>query len=370
MSQQGSPQWLLVAGTDIAASQPLPAVAADRLSPMSVQDDLLNEVRTKIEARPESLNEARKRLQLVRDSASSFYGSLRTYRSGSLAVHTMNEPVTDGDGGLVLNRNYYPTLGPDGGGGAPGDVVDDLCDYLRPRIRNEYPDAKMHTSKRGPKIYFGQPVNGDDPTVDLVVAMNRREGSGLWIPNLQKGTWEASDPEQHVQLLNGDQPGFRSTRRKIIRLAKAWNKQFWTPGSSSFEISMWALEFVEPGQGMANGLRALFNEAAARLEAGAPTRDPAGVSANLRLLIAADTMATRLRSAASHMATAVSSDDADEVREALSLVFWKYIDAPGSRALKAAAGVLRNNRPVAAAALGVGLTATTGGAYRAYGERR
>ena len=274
---------------------------------MSSLDDLLAEVRTKIEAAKDPLSEARIRLQLVRDSASSFHGVLRTYPSGSLAMHTMNDPVTDGDGGLVLNRIYYPNLGPDGKGDAPGDVVDSLLEHLRPRIRKVYPNATMHTSKRGPKIYFGQPVAGVDPTVDLVVAMNRREGSGIWIPNLDKGSWEPSDPEKHVELLNGDLAGFRSTRRKIVRLAKAWNNQYSVPGASSFEISVWAYEFVEHGQGVAKGLWTLFDKAALRLEAGLATKDPAGVSANLKLLIDAKTMSTRLRKAADHLARAIES---------------------------------------------------------------
>jgi hypothetical protein len=337
---------------------------------MSILNDLLDEVRTQIEAKPEALNEARSRLQLVRDSASSFYGGLRTYRSGSLAVHTMNEPVTDGDGGLVLNRNYYPSLGPEGAGEEPGDVVVDLCDHLRPRIREVYPDATIHTSKRGPKIHLGQPADGNDPTVDLVVAMNRKEGAGLWIPNLDKGTWESSDPEKHAELFNGDLAAFRSTRRKITRLAKAWNKQFSTPGASSFEISVWAYEFVEPGQGVAKGLWTLFDRAASRLEAGAPTRDPAGVSANLKLLIASETMAKRLRSAATKMASAISSEKEDEIREALSLVFTSYINAPATSSLKAAANLLRTNQTVAGTALGVSVAATTGAGFRAYGENR
>ena len=336
---------------------------------MSALDDLLDEVRTQIEAKPEALTEARTRLQLVRSSASTFYGTLRTYSSGSLAAHTMNEPVTDGDGGLVLNRNYYPALGTDGKGDAPGDVVKDLCDHLRPLLRDIYPKATMHTSKRGPKIYFGQPVDGDDPTVDLVVAMNRKEGAGIWIPNLDKGTWEPSDPEQHVALLNGDSPAFRSTRRKIIRLAKAWNKQYTTPGASSFEISVWAYEFVEFGQGMAKGLWTLFDRAAACLEAGTVTKDPAGVSPNLKLLIAAETMAARLRTAAEGMAKAMASDDDDEIREAMSLVFRNYVTAPATSSLKAAASLLRSNKTVAAPALGVAAAATTGTGYRAYGGR-
>lgn len=337
---------------------------------MTYVDDLLDQVRAKIEARPRALDEARSRLQLVRDAATSFPGSLRTYRSGSLAVHTMNDPVTDGDGGLVLNRVHYPMLGPDGGGEAPEQVVEDLIDHIRPRVRDVYPAATINRSKRGPKIFFGEPIDGADPTVDLVVAMNRREAKGLWIPNLELDRWEPSDPEGHVALLNGGLPAFRSTRRKVTRLAKAWNKQFEVPGASSFQMSVWALEFVEPGQGTAKGLAALFGMAAARLEAGIPTKDPAGVSANLRLLIDTERMAKRLRRAADHMSVVLASHDKSEVRDAISIVFHRYIDSESTSALKNAVALLKTNRPVSAAALNVPLVATTGAAYRAYGGYR
>lgn len=334
---------------------------------MSYLDDLLGEVRSQIEPNAAVLTEARGRLQLVRDSASSFTGALRTYQSGSLAVHTMNEPVTDGDGGLVLNRNYYPNLGPDGNGEAPTEVVEELIAHLRPKIRAKYPNASMHTSKRGPKIHFGEPVDGTNPTVDLVVAMNRKEGAGLWIPNLEKDIWEPSDPEKHAEILNGDSKSFRSTRRKVIRLAKAWNKQFSQPGASSFEMSVWAHEFVEMGQGVSKGLWTLFGRAAERLENGGATRDPAGVSKDLKLLIDAATMGQRLRKAATHLERALTSDNDDEIQEEMSLVFTKYISAPQTSALKASISLLSSKPVVKATALGVGVAASTGGAYRAFG---
>lgn len=343
---------------------------------MTTLNDLLDDVREQIEANDDALNEARERLAFVRDKASSFYGTLRTYRSGSLAAHTMNQPVTDGDGGLVLNRNYYPGLGPEGTGNeAPADVVAELVAHLGPLVREAYPDAKVHQSKRGPKIHFHAPtIDGDDPTVDLVLALTRKEGNGIWIPNLNEDEdddWEASDPEQHIVLFNDGASAFRSTRRKVMRLAKAWNKQFSVPGASSFEMSVWAWEFVEPGMGVAKGLRAVFEEAASRLEAGDPTPDPAEVSPDLRLLINAETMAVRLRAAAGHMQDAMDSDDEGEIRAAVNGVFWKYIDAPASASLSAAAMLLKKKTPVAAATLGVAVAATTAGASvaRAYGGR-
>jgi len=341
---------------------------------MTTLQDLLDDVRDQIEPENAALNEARERLAFVRAKAATFYGALRTYRSGSLAAHTMNRPVTDGDGGVVLNRNYYPGLGPEGTGTeAPADVVEDLIDHIRPRIRENYPDAKIHKSKRGPEIHFHAPLlDGTDPTVDLVLALTRKEGHGLWIPNLEDDDWEASDPEQHIILFNDAAAGFRSTRRKIMRLAKAWNKQFSKPGASSFEMSVWAYEFVEPGMGVAGGLWALFDGAASRLEAEEPTPDPAEVSPDLRLEIESKTMATRLRKAADHMASAISATDDDEVRASLSGVFFSYIDAPISASLAASVNLLKSPIPVPAAALGVAVVGTTAGASvaRAYGGRR
>ena len=105
---------------------------------MGTTADVLAEIRADIDADHDALTEARKRLALVRDAGSSFYGALRTYQSGSLAVHTMNGPVSDGDGGLVLDRRCYPRLGPEGDNESPLEVVEDLCTLIGPIIRETY----------------------------------------------------------------------------------------------------------------------------------------------------------------------------------------------------------------------------------------
>ena len=189
-------------------------------------DDVISDVRHQIDASAASLGEARTRLALVKELAAGFAGAKRTYSSGSIAQHTMIAPVTDGDGGVVLDRRSYPELGPEAGGEAPGEVAEKLCAFLGPEVRERYPRARCGTSKRGPKLHFGAPVEDQDPTVDLVIALTRRDGPGLWIPNLEKDTWEASDPELHAELLNGEPVALRRTRRQVIRLAKAWNGQF------------------------------------------------------------------------------------------------------------------------------------------------
>ena len=140
---------------------------------MGFTDAFLTDVGSQIAARDDVLAEARTRLALVRDIARTFPGALRTYGSGSLVHHTFNDPVTDGDGGVVLDRRCYPNLGPDGGGETPNDTTGELCSLLGPAVRETYPAARCGTSKRGPKIYFGVSVAGQDPTVDLVVALTR-----------------------------------------------------------------------------------------------------------------------------------------------------------------------------------------------------
>jgi hypothetical protein len=120
-------------------------------------DDYLTSVRSAIAADDIVLAEARARLALVRNIAIDFPGALRTYASGSLPQHTVNHPVTDGDGGLVLNRVNYPELGPEGGGETPNGVASDLCGLLGPEIRKTYPKARCGSSKPGPKITVGDP---------------------------------------------------------------------------------------------------------------------------------------------------------------------------------------------------------------------
>ncbi|KUN54941.1 hypothetical protein AQJ46_49805 [Streptomyces canus] len=336
---------------------------------MGYTEDILNDIRGQIDAHPQPLAEARTRLDLVRSSAIGFQGALRTYRSGSLPQHTFIHPVGDGDGGVVLDRRVYPQLGPEGGGETPADITDDLCALLGPAVRKVYPKARCGTSKRGPKITFGQPVDGQDPTVDLVVALTRKAGAGLWIPNLETNSWEASDPERHVVLFTGGEESLRRTRRRVVRLLKAWNKQYGQPGFSSHNLTVWAWEFVEPGMGMAKALSTVLSKAALRVETGGATRDPAGVSPNVKLLVGRDVAARRLRTASDGVAEALANDnDREAVLSALSRVFYRYVDAPASGSLAGKISALRRPSPVTTVALGLGGAAAAVRPTRAFGE--
>jgi hypothetical protein len=243
-----------------------------------------------------------------------------------------------------------------------------MCELLGPAVREVYPKARCGTSKRGPKMLFGQPVDGQDPTVDMVIALTRRDGTGIWIPNLHTNTWEASDPERHVELFTSGSESLRRTRRRVIRLLKAWNKQYSEPGFSSHNLTVWAWEFVGPGMGVATALSTVLSKAAARVEAGTATPDPAGVSRNVQLLIARPTAIRRLRTAADAVADALNhDDDRSAVLSALSRVYYKFLDDPEPRGLAGKAALLRRDGLVTTSMLGLGGPKVVVPPTRAYG---
>ena len=52
------------------------------------------------------------------------------------------------------------------------------CDHIGPQIREDWPKAKVRVMRRGLSVYFNDPVLGQDPYVDLVVALERKRARG------------------------------------------------------------------------------------------------------------------------------------------------------------------------------------------------
>src|SRR5207247_30146 len=100
------------------------------------------------------------------------------------------------DCGVVLDRRTYPELGPDGDDVPPDDIVDDVAEFVIAEVQEEYPDAEAKVSKRAIVITFNDPLEDEqDPSVDLIVALERADEEGRWIPNTEDHDWDASDPE-------------------------------------------------------------------------------------------------------------------------------------------------------------------------------
>jgi hypothetical protein len=59
-----------------------------------------------------------------------------------------------------------------------------------------------------------------DPSVDLIVALERRDTAGLWIPNTERPGWDPSHPHRHTELFVNSERELRVHRARVIRLAK------------------------------------------------------------------------------------------------------------------------------------------------------
>lgn len=304
---------------------------------MTYADDLLQNILEEVQVTPETISEAKTRRTAVLDAAATFDGCLRTYRSGSLEYGTEilpppNKPDkgVDGDGGMVLNRQVWTTLGPDSSETAgPTDVVEQVKDHIRPKLKETYPKATISTTaKRAISITVHEPLSsGEDPQVELIVALTRKTGTGLWIPNLIDDAWDAADPEKHRKLINDDpKASLRQRRRRAMRLIKHWNKRHTKPAFSSFHLQALALECItddDTGTQMRTTLQQFFERAADSLAAG-DTPDPAGVSGNFHLEndITKDAAVSRLRDAGNAFTDAnAKPDDADTVYDAYEAVF-------------------------------------------------
>lgn len=314
---------------------------------MGYTEQVLDEVRGQLAPTDESLDEARRRRKSVLDAAEGFPGALRTFPSGSLAHGTANCPVhqrdkgLDADCGVVLDRRRYWHLGPDGGGEGPDQIVRRVHDEVLAKVQAQYPGATAKITKRAILIAFHRPLSTrEDPTVDLIVALDRRDKPGLWIPNTEQRRWDPSDPEQHTKLLTAEPKQLRTTRARAIRLAKGENKSTATPPLCSFNLEALGLMFVKPGIGVARALLALWEDGAADLRQ-RPTPDPAHVSPPIKV---ADRQRAveRLERAARHLGAALDhDDDPQRVRKELAQLWPDFVASAAGRSSKAqlAAGI-------------------------------
>lgn len=296
---------------------------------MNEMNQQLSDVLAQVAVPDEALNAARARRDAVRREAQKFTGVRDTFRSGSVATGVVTHPLEDSDSGMILDRRCYPTLGPDGEGDPPTDVVADLHSHLGPLIREVWPSATIHDMKRGVTVRFHEPLaDGTDPYVDLVLALDRKDAPGLWIPNLDNDTWDASHPQKHVELMNAGARSLRVVRARVVRLAKTWNKQFASPALSSFNLVALALETIEETTDLATALTKFFEHAHSSLSI-SRTEDPAAVSGPIKYEGTRDQVLSRLRSARDHLQVALADPgDLDVVVAELYGVFWNYLPEP------------------------------------------
>jgi hypothetical protein len=247
-------------------------------------EQVLDEVRKSIAPEDRVLKAARERRDLVKTLAMKFRGTARCFNSGSVAHATANNPVNDADCGVVLDRRHHGDLGPDGAGIGPVAIVKELVKGITPEIKAKYPNASVTTKKRAILAEFGEPIDDEDPSVDLIVGLTRKEDDALWIPHLDANRWDPSHPEKHTSMLTADPANLRVHRARVLRLAKAAvcndeNERV----MCSFNIEALTLEHVVTVRAtLAESLEVLFGGAAVSIKKEL-TPDPADVSKPIKL---------------------------------------------------------------------------------------
>jgi len=316
-------------------------------------EHLIKQVHADIAVDDKILSEARRRRNLVTGTAVQFPGALRGYASGSVAAGLAIHKVEDADGGVVLDRRSYPELGPDGQGVGPRAIVEAVAKFVIAGVRQHYPSAQVEIGRRSIKITFNEPHRGEYPYVDLIVGLTRKEPQqGLWIPQLEDGIWDASDPEKHTELFT--RPALpkelRVYRARIVRIGKACLKQDDQPAIASFHFGSLTLMHIDQPvpETLVEGLQQVFAAGADELQQ-QDTPDPAGVSDPIKLNQPRSRVVARLDGIARTLQEAIdhSSDEA-AARAALAKVFPEYIDPPKGSQTHAIASELRAAAPGAA----------------------
>lgn len=343
-------------------------------TPTDHAERLLHGVRQDIQADMSVLREARRRRDRVRSLAERYQGALRSFASGSLAHATVNRPVNDADSGVVLDRRSWPELGPDGGGVGPGAIVRGMAAFILAGLCEEWPAVTCEITKRAILFEFHDPLGAEDPqedpSVDLIVAVTRRDQPGLWIPNVDRDRWDPSDPERHTELLTADPADLRVFRARILRLTKA---AIAVDGDQrvliSFNVEALAYYFVTEVQPtLIDGLHEFLSAAAASIGR-EPTPDPAGVSPPIKLPegISREQAAARLGFFAACAGEARRNRyDEEPALSALRRLFPEQLaSAPRSRKDELAAALAVGNAgPVVTRAFGRDIPKTT----RSFGD--
>lgn len=334
-------------------------------------EKFIDDVHAQIAVDRKILAVARQRRNAITAAARRFEGALRVFSSGSVAHGTVIFEVEDADGGVVLDRRSYPELGPDGRRVGPRKIVEEMARFIHAELEEQFPGLRFEMpGKRSIKFTFNDRVNGQDPYVDLIVALTRAEKDGLWIPRLTDDSWDPSDPEEHTRLLTSESIArdLRVHRAQVIRLFKACVKQDDHPVLASFHCEARVLTDVEKVRSKGESLERVFRRSAMALEKG-DTPDPAGVSDPIKLEVPRGRVVRRLRGLADSMGEALEhAHDRRRAQAAINRVFPDFIDPPDDGGKGAIAAGLRSGPPGGAAVAAFGSSAAAAKPFRSSGD--
>jgi hypothetical protein len=319
---------------------------------------VIDSIRRHVAVRDEILRAAKERRDLVRDLAQKHPAARSGYNSGSVAHGTANAPLNDTDCGVVLDRRKYWSYGPDGDGRPPAAMLESFRDWILPQLREFYRNATCEITKRALLFEFHQPLTFEggivvDPSVDLIIGLDRRDAPGLWIPNTERPGWDPSDPQRHTELFVDTAQDLRVHRARVIRLAKVAIKNDGKhKAMCSFNIEALALELITETDPIAQALARFLIQASAEIAA-ALTNDPAGVSGPIKLPdgVTQDYAAQRLEQIGTIVHASVEAQSEPEARRILEDVFGPQIEEMREQEAKPIDARMRRGRSAIGAPL-------------------
>jgi hypothetical protein len=299
----------------------------------AIANAVIDVIRARVAVRKEVLDAAKRRRDRVRELAQEHDAARATFNSGSVAHGTANAPLHDTDCGVALDRRKFWDYGPDGGNLPPRPMMESFRDWILPRLRREYAQVSCGITKRALLFEFHETLEFDgdvrtDPSVDLIVALERRDAAGLWIPNTERPGWDPSHPQRHTELFVNSERELRVHRARVVRLAKVAVKN---DGEHkvmcSFNIEALALDLVTETAPITSAL-AEFLLASATEIAASLTDDPARVSGPIKLpdKITQAMASRRLEELGQIVAASLGADSEAEVRRIHSAAFGPQID--------------------------------------------
>ncbi len=314
-------------------------------------NNVIDSIRRHVAVRNEVLRAAKKRRDFVRELAAGHQATRAEYNSGSIAHGTANAPLNDTDCGVVLDRRKFWTYGPDGDEEPPGELLESFRDWILPELRRNYPRVTCEITKRALLFDFHETLTFEggievDPSVDLIIGLDRRDGPGLWIPNTERPGWDASDPERHTELFLETERDLRVHRARVVRVAKVAVKN---DGERkvlcSFNIEALALELITETRSIAPAL-AMFLLASSKEIADRLTDDPARVSGPIKLPdgISQAFASNRLRELGQIVGSSLSAETEPQARRILEGVFGPQIEEMRESEAEEVDALLRSGR--------------------------